>query len=172
MDNVKLELLTTNNNEGIWEKANKEEFFTLPLLPLTSSIFSSVCFTFALCLVLCCASTVLCVWAPSTFFWARRLKRIFHLLFCWKCHNCHKYSELTRLKYKRCSSLCPPPLIWRLHSCNSLASFPTPYAMRKQPGPWELNEVKTRLRSEQVQSEDRTWDLIVEPGGLEFKNAY
>jgi hypothetical protein len=51
------------------------------------------------------------------------------------------------------SFLCPPPLVWRLHSRNTLASFPTPYAMRKQPGPWELNEVKTRLRSEQVKRE-------------------
>ncbi len=31
------------------------------LLHLTTSIFLSVCLTFALCLVLCCASTVLCV---------------------------------------------------------------------------------------------------------------
>ena len=51
------------------------------------------------------------------------------------------------------SPLCPPPLFWRLHSFNNLASFPTPYAMRKQPGPWELNEVKKRLRAEQVKRE-------------------
>ena len=41
---------------GIWEKANKEEFYSSS----PSSHFfhlSSVCLTFALCLVLCCAGT-------------------------------------------------------------------------------------------------------------------
>ncbi len=46
--------------KGFERKANKEEFCSSS----PSSHFfhlSSVCLTFALCLVLCCASTVLCV---------------------------------------------------------------------------------------------------------------
>ncbi len=40
-----------------FERRQIKESFTLPLLHLTFSIFSSVCLTFALCLVLCCAGT-------------------------------------------------------------------------------------------------------------------
>ncbi len=42
-----------------FERRQIKKSSTLPLLHLTSSIFSSVCLTFALCLVLCCAGTVL-----------------------------------------------------------------------------------------------------------------
>ncbi len=60
MDNVKLELLQPIIMKG-FERMQTKKSFALPLLHLTSSIFPSACLTFALCLVLCCASTVLCV---------------------------------------------------------------------------------------------------------------
>ncbi len=46
-----------------FERRQIKKSFTLPLLHLTSSVFSfsSVCHSFALCLVLCCAGTVLWV---------------------------------------------------------------------------------------------------------------
>jgi hypothetical protein len=40
-----------------FERRQIKKSFTLPLLHLTSYIFLSVCLTFALCLVLCCAGT-------------------------------------------------------------------------------------------------------------------
>ncbi len=40
-----------------FERRQIKKSFTLPLLHLTSSIFLSVCPTFVLCLVLCCAGT-------------------------------------------------------------------------------------------------------------------
>ncbi len=50
MDNVKLELLITNNNEGIWEKANKEEFLLFP--SLSHFFHLSICLPYV-CLVFC-----------------------------------------------------------------------------------------------------------------------